>query len=92
MAKAAPKKSETPAFTMTEVRVSYSMGVKCNIGDYESADYHVSEAETWVIPEGTDDHLVQEFVDSRRAALEEKIDARVFAKYGETSKNAEGAE
>lgn len=82
-----PAKKQTPEPIMTEVRISHSMGVKCNLGEgtYESADYHVSESETWQVPEGMDDHDVQTFVDGRRAALEEKISDRIFTKYGETS-------
>ena len=70
------------------------MGVKCNLGEksYESADYHMSESEEWQVPEGVDDHTVQEFLDGRRDALEEKITERVFAKYAETSVFAGGEE
>lgn len=77
--KAKPKE---PA--LTEVSVSYSSAVKCNIGNYESADYHLSKRETFNV-EGLDPVAVAKFCDERYELLKEELDDRIMAIYAETS-------
>lgn len=67
----------------TEVRVTYSTGVKCNIGNYESADAHLSEGETWDVSDLDTQAEVDAFVGDRLAVLKERLMAAVNVEYRE---------
>jgi hypothetical protein len=41
----------------TELKVSYSIGCKVNLGNFESADVHLSTSETWDVTDQTDDEI-----------------------------------
>lgn len=71
---------------MTEVTVSYSIGVKCNLGKqtYESADAHFSQTERYNV-EGMDEAAVSTFVEERRQGLKEILDVKAEEFYGEQS-------
>lgn len=85
---AAPKKTATKkvAPTPIEIAVSYSAGVKCNLGEksYESADYHISETHRFDVS-GMDTEAVEEFATETYNALRERIDERIEEVYMETS-------
>src|SRR5690606_7160838 len=89
-AKPKPKKAEP---TMTDVSVSYSIGVKCNmdrmengkkVSTYESSDYHFSKSEKWNV-EGMTPVDVAAFTDERYELLKEELDAKAMEVYAETS-------
>lgn len=52
----------------TEIKVSYSVGLKVNLGDYESADFHLSEAHTLDVS-GLDAEAVTALADEVRAEI-----------------------
>jgi hypothetical protein len=90
-AKPTVKAAKLPA--MTEVSVSYSIGVKCNmdrmengkkISTYESSDYHFSKTERYNV-EGLDEVVVAKFCDERYELLKEELDAKAMEVYAETS-------
>lgn len=60
----------------TELRVSYSVGFKANMGNYESADVHFSEAETYDVAALSPEEIAG-LSDERNTALREKLDERV---------------
>ncbi len=66
----------------TEARVSYSVGMKINVGNYQSVDIHFSEAETFNVEDLSDEQIAA-FTDERRAGLQERIDARFMDKVAE---------
>jgi len=70
----------------TEVRVSYSYGIKANLGQgsYESADIHVSKSETWNV-EGVATARVDKLWQDRYDALKEEIDHLVEEEYSNVS-------
>lgn len=45
--KSRPRATSVPKATPTELSVSYSIGTKVNIGNYESADVHFSRSEKY---------------------------------------------
>lgn len=71
---------------LTEVAISYSIGVKCNLGKqtYESADAHFSQTERYSV-EGMDEVAVSKFVEDRREGLKEVLDVKVEKFYEEQS-------
>lgn len=64
----------------TEVRVSYSVGVKANLGNYESADVHLSESESYSV-EGMSEEEIETLKDERYEALRDKLTDRISAEY-----------
>lgn len=62
--------------TQTEARVTYSIGVKVNLGNYQSADVHLSEGETWNV-EGMSDDEVREFLATRWTDLHDRLGAQI---------------
>jgi hypothetical protein len=67
---------------MTEARVSYSTGVKANIGNYESADAHLSESETWDVSD-IDPEDVEAFVAARLRTLKLRLMDAINGEYRE---------
>ena len=57
---------------LTEVRLSYSVGMKANIGNYESADFHINEGETWDVSDLSTEEVAT-FVNDRHYKLREKL-------------------
>lgn len=87
----ATAKKKTPK--LTEVSVSYSIGVKCNmdrfekgkrVNTYESSDYHFSKTERYDVT-GVDEIEVAKFCDERYALLKEELDDKAMEVYAETS-------
>lgn len=81
---ATAKQIEIPL--MTEVTVSYSAGVKCNLGHntFESADFHISRTEKYDVS-GLDDVAIELFWDERYDILKEEIDAKIIDIHEDTS-------
>jgi hypothetical protein len=61
---------------LTEIRVSYSVGFKKNMGNYQSADVHVSESETYDVS-GLDTDTARTLSDERYEVLKERVDERL---------------
>ena len=70
----------------TEISVSYSYGIKANLGQgtYENADVHISKRETWNV-EGMAAARVDKLWSDRFEALKEEIDALVEEEYSNIS-------
>lgn len=60
-----------------EKRLSYSAGMKVNVGNYQSVDVHVSESETVDVSAGISDEDAELLVAERYAALKERVDDRL---------------
>lgn len=65
--------------TLTEIRLSYSIGMKVNIGNYESVDVHISQSETHDVSETEADPLRQE----RYLLLKEDVDRKLIESVAE---------
>jgi len=78
-----PKK---PSYTppMTEARLSYSYGLKMNLGNYESADVHISRSETFDVS-GMSDVDIADFMETRYRLLREEIDGKMDKEYSDVS-------
>lgn len=64
----------------TTRRVSYSVGTKMNIGNYESADFHISESIEFDVTGETDeeiDALAEHHYDSLRERVDERLNTAV---------------
>lgn len=44
----------------TEIKVTYSVGIKVNLGNYESADFHLSEGHTLDVTGMSDEDIAAE--------------------------------
>jgi hypothetical protein len=64
------KKTVTP--TPVELRISYSIGTKVNIGNFESVDFHLSESESYDVT-GMTVSEVEAFWNEREEALHERL-------------------
>lgn len=71
-AKPRAKKADPVMPKLVEVKVSRSYGVKINLGNYESADAHVSQTETFDVT-GVDEEVVDKLVDAVKSNLEETL-------------------
>ena len=72
---------------MTEARISYSYGAKMNLGNYESADIHLSRAETFDVT-GMSDEEIADFMQERHDLLKEDVDEKVMDEYYNNSTQA----
>lgn len=61
----------------TELRVSYSVGYKVNMGGYESADVHLSESAGFDVTE-LDADAIQALSDATYEALKDKLDQLLY--------------
>lgn len=68
----------------TEVKISYSLGAKLNMGNYEMVDIHVSESETWSVEDLPPEENVETLSRLRYEVLKERVSARVQADVDET--------
>ena len=78
--KAVKRLAPTPA--LSEITVSYSVGVKANLGNYESGDCHLSRTEKWDV-RGMDEQAASEFANTRYSVLKEELDSQVEKEYKE---------
>lgn len=69
----------------TELNVSYSVGIKANIGNYESADNHYSRSEKWDVSDIEVDEI-DALYQERFEALQAELDAKATEFYKNTSK------
>lgn len=60
----------------TEARLSYSVGAKVNIGNYESVDVHLSESEAYDVTELSQEEISL-LTENRYLALKDKLDKRL---------------
>jgi hypothetical protein len=60
----------------TEVRVSYSVGAKINVGNYQNIDIHVSETETWNVESETQE-AIDTLSQTRYNDLKQRLDDRL---------------
>lgn len=67
---------------LLELKLSYSLGVKANLGNFESADAHVSRGETWDVT-GMTEAEAKGFYDGRIAALHTEIGLIIESEYAE---------
>jgi hypothetical protein len=67
---------------ITELRVTYSVGVKANIGNYESADAHLSRGETWQV-EDLSLEDADTFYAGRMGAMRQELGRQVETEYKE---------
>lgn len=70
----------------TEVTVSYSAGVKCNLGHdtYENANFSVTRSEKYDVSDLSSEE-VEEFWQERFTALREQLDTLIEEIHRETS-------
>lgn len=66
----------------TELTVSYSIGTKVNLGNYESADVHLSETERWDV-RGMSPLEIDQFATDRYLSLHSKLGERVIEEKNE---------
>jgi len=57
-----------------EHKISYSVGTKLNMGNYESADIHLSETETWEVQDNNEAETLSQ---ERFGVLRERLDSRL---------------
>ena len=55
-----------------DINLSYSFGAKKNLGNYESADFHLSRSERWDVSD-LDDEEVSKFYAERVEHVQEEI-------------------
>ena len=67
-----PAKKQAVEPKLIEIKVSRGYGIKINLGNYESADTHVSESETWDVT-----GLPEDEVDALRAQRSEDLETRL---------------
>lgn len=67
---------------LIELKVSYSIGVKANLGNYESADAHVSRGETWDVTGMTEEDATKLFND-RQAAMHAELGLIIESEYAD---------
>lgn len=65
---------------LTEMTVSYSVGVKANLGNYESADTHLSRTERWDVSGLTEDGA-STFYNERYEALRRDLGRKAEREY-----------
>ncbi len=65
-----------------ELTVSYSLGVKANLGNYESGDAHISKTEKWDVSDLKDDEIVA-FESARYVELHKLLGPRIEEEYRE---------
>lgn len=68
--------------TQTELSINYSVGVKANIGNYESSDAHVSRSEKWNV-EGMSDEEIDVFWHTRYQTLHDSLGELIESEYME---------
>lgn len=69
--------------TQTELKVSYSVGVKAQIVKYElTADAHISRGESWNV-EGLSQEEIDAFYEDRYAILQEELGIKIAAEHEE---------
>jgi hypothetical protein len=70
----------------TEVSISYSYGIKANMGQstYESADIHVSRSERWDVTGMTPEEVALHW-GRRFEAIQSEVDPLVEAEYAKQS-------
>jgi len=78
----APAKTSAPKAvpTPTEMSVSFSFGTKINLGNYESADVHVSRSERWNV-EGLSEEEICAHYDARYEVLQEAVMTQANKEY-----------
>jgi hypothetical protein len=62
---------------LTEIKVSYSVGYKKNMGNYQSADIHLSESETYDVST-LDADASEKLSEARYEALRVRLDTRLL--------------
>lgn len=67
---------------LIELKVSYSVGVKANLGNYESADAHVSRGEVWDVT-GMSEEDATRFYNDRVAALHTELGLIIENEYAD---------
>ena len=70
---------------ITEKSVSYSIGVKANIGNYQSVDAHWSESEKWDVSGLTPDEA-DALREERLSAIRPRLEANALAFLEENGK------
>ncbi|MDE2104785.1 MAG: hypothetical protein KGL39_46540 [Patescibacteria group bacterium] len=65
------------------VSVNYSVGVKVNIGNYESTDGHFWRSETWDVAALSQDEI-DAFYQERLQAIKNELDGAVTSFYEES--------
>jgi hypothetical protein len=72
----------------TKLIVTFSTGMKSNIGNFESVDSHVIRGEEWDVT-GLDPHAIDRLWTERYGRIKEQLDGLVEHDYLETSIYAE---
>lgn len=67
---------------LQEITVNYSVGVKANLGNYESGDAHVSRTEKWDVSDLTI-KKADEFYVERYMALRDELGPMIEHEYAE---------
>ncbi|MEM3008390.1 MAG: hypothetical protein QXU32_02360 [Nitrososphaerales archaeon] len=67
---------------ITELSVNVSLGVKANIGNYESADAHISRSERWDVT-GLSLEEVNTFYWERFDEIKQQLTERIESQYQE---------
>lgn len=66
----------------TELVVNYSIGVKANLGNYESGDVHLSKTEKWNV-EGLTQAQISALYEDRHLVLHDELGAKIEEEYEE---------
>lgn len=64
---------------MLRLRVSYSVGMKVNLGNYESCDLHLSEAHEYDTT-GMSDKEIEDFRDETRSSIAQRLSDEIVQK------------
>lgn len=65
---------------LREITVSYSVGMKANIGNYESADAHMSRTERWDVS-GMTIEKAGDLYNARMHQIEQELGEQIVSKY-----------
>ena len=67
----------------TELKIGYSVNVKANLGNYESAGASIEESETWDVSDLKTQKVVDAFYDERLEALRKRLGKQIELEYDE---------
>lgn len=67
---------------LEKLEISYQLGIKANLGNFESGDIHVARSETWDV-EGMSQEDIDALYEARRRELKTELDGLIESEYKE---------